>query len=346
VTTTEGQFTFENLTFNKAGVYTFEIREVIGEDETVVYDESVYTVNVTVTKDFDHLDATTEILLNGETAEQIVFNNKTVAGTEVTLNGSKYMDGQLADGYQFVLMQDGEELQTVTTTEGKFTFNTLYFNNAGVYTYEIREVLGDDEMVVYDESVYTVTVTVTREGEALVAATEIVRNGETAEQIVFNNKTVTGTEVTLGGSKYLDGDLADGFDFVLVQNNEVLETVTTTNGLFTFTTLNFDEIGTYTFHIMEVIGDDETIIYDESIYTVTVTVTREGDALVAAVEIELDEVVVEEVEFYNETSTIITPPDIPEDPTPDGDMILPVMLVMLVSAALMGGCVVLKRKEA
>ena len=152
--------------------------------------------------------------------------------------------------------------------------------------------------------------------------------------------------MTLNGYKYLDGDLADGFQFTLTGEN-VEQTVGSTDGMFTFDTLHFDKIGTYTFEIREVNGEDEDIIYDESVYTVTITVTKDGDKLVAAVETVLEDENVNVVEFYNETVEELTPPDIPEDPTPDkdGDPIFNVMLVMLVSAALMGGCVVLKRKE-
>ena len=275
--------------------------------------------------------------------EITVVNTRVV--TQVTLEGNKYMDGQLADGFQFTLTGENVE-QTVGSTNGVFTFDTLYFDDIGVYTYEIREVMGDRGNVVYDESVYIVVITVVREDHELIASVEIKLADEIVDEIAFNNKTVAGTEVTLSGYKYLDGDLADGFQFTLTGEN-VEQTVGSTDGMFTFDTLHFDKIGTYTFEIREVNGEDEDIIYDESVYTVTITVTKDGDKLVAAVETVLDEEIAPVVEFHNETVEELTPPDIPEDPTPDkdGDPIFNVMLVMLVSAALMGGCVVLKRKE-
>ena len=345
VGSTNGVFTFDTLYFDDIGVYTYEIREVMGDRGNVVYDESVYTVVITVVREDHELIASVEIKLAGETADEIAFFNKTVAGTEVTLNGNKYLDGQLADGFQFTLTGENVE-QTVSTIDGEFTFDTLYFGNAGIYTYEIREVAGEDEGIVYDESVYTVTITVVKNVDHLEASVEIKLAGETADEIAFFNKTVAGTEVTLNGYKYLDGDLADGFQFTLTGEN-VEQTVGSTDGMFTFDTLHFDKIGTYTFEIREVNGEDEDIIYDESVYTVTITVTKDGDKLVAAVETVLEDENVNVVEFYNETVEELTPPDIPEDPTPDkdGDPIFNVMLVMLVSAALMGGCVVLKRKE-
>ena len=346
VPATEGAFAFDALRFSKAGTYTYQVVEVFGEDETVVYDPAVYTVEIVVTDNEVALVYEISFVKDNETVSEIAFFNKTVAGTEVTLNGNKYLDGQLADGFQFTLTGENVE-QTVGSTNGEFTFDTLYFGNAGIYTYEIREVAGEDEGIVYDESVYTVTITVIKDGDKLVATVETKLADEIVDEIAFNNKTVAGTEVTLSGYKYLDGDLADGFQFTLTGEN-VEQTVGSTDGMFTFDTLHFDKIGTYTFEIREVNGEDEDIIYDESVYTVTITVTKDGDKLVAAVETVLDEEIAPVVEFHNETVEELTPPDIPEDPTPDkdGDPIFNVMLVMLVSAALMGGCVVLKRKEA
>ena len=346
VSTIDGVFTFDTLYFDDIGIYTYEICEVMGDRGDVVYDESVYTVVITVVRAGRELIASVEIKLADEIVDEIAFNNKTVAGTEVTLSGNKYLDGQLADGFRFALTGEGMEL-TADSVNGVFTFDTLYFSNAGIYTYEIREVEGDDYYVIYDEAAYTVTITVIKDGDKLVATVETKLADEIVDEIAFNNKTVTGASVTLNGYKYLDGDLADGFQFTLL-GETVEQTVGSTDGMFTFDTLHFDKVGTYTFLIYEEAGEDEEIIYDASEYYVTITVIKNGDHLEAAVEIVLDEEIAPVVEFYNETEEELTPPDIPEDPTPDkdGDPIFNMMLVMLVSVALMGGCVVLKRKEA
>ena len=341
-----GVFTFDTLYFSNAGIYTYEIREAAGDDDYVIYDEAAYTVTITVIKDGDKLVATVETKLADEIVDEIAFNNKTVAGTEVTLSGNKYLDGQLADGFQFTLTGEGMEL-TADSINGVFTFDTLYFSNAGIYTYEIREAAGDDDYVIYDEAAYTMTITVIKDGDKLVATVETKLADELVDEIAFNNKTVAGTSVTLSGNKYLDGDLADGFQFTLL-GETVEQTVGSTDGVFTFDTLHFDKVGTYTFLIYEEAGEDEEINYDESEYFVTITVIKNGDQLEAAVEIVLNDEIVPVVEFYNETEEELTPPVIPELPTPDedGDPIFGMMLVMLVSVALMGGCVVLKRKEA
>lgn len=47
----KGGVAFDELTFERAGTYAYEIREVAGDDEDITYDDAVHTVTVTVTDD-------------------------------------------------------------------------------------------------------------------------------------------------------------------------------------------------------------------------------------------------------------------------------------------------------
>jgi len=283
-TSENGKFSFNELSYDKSGKYEYVIKEVLGDEEYIVYDEKEIKVTVTVTREGDKFVAAIE------TSEAIVFNNKTVSSTEITLEGEKYLDGELADGFEFVLMQGDRVIETVGSQNGKFTFSALEFDRSGEYEYVIKEVLGDDEQIVYDEKEIKVVVTVIREGEDYVATVK------TSEAIVFNNKTTSSTEVTLGGEKYLDGTLAGGFEFAIMQNGEILETVTSDEfGKYTFSAITFDRSGKYEYVIKEVIGNDDQIVYDAKEIDVVITVTRDGDKFVAAVESS------EEIIFNNKT---------------------------------------------
>ena len=150
-------------------------------------------------------------------------------------------------------------------------------------------------------------------------------------------------ELTLGGVKYLDDELASGFEFAIAANGEVLETVTSgEDGVFTFSALTFTEEGIYTFEIFEVYEDtdDDMIIYDETVYTVTVTVTLSEDGTLLNVVTEG----AEGIEFFNETETIIPDEPVPENP-PTGDGIHTAFFAAIASLMLLGTCIVLKRKE-
>lgn len=64
----------------------------------------------------------------------------------------------------------GNILQTVgNNADGAVLFDSMRFSNVGTYTYSIREVAGKSASIVYDETVYTLTVDVTKEDKALKA---------------------------------------------------------------------------------------------------------------------------------------------------------------------------------
>ena len=101
----------------------------------------------------------------------------------------------------------------------------------------------------------------------------------------FHNQKVPvlSTSVTFGGTKTLVGkDLAEGaFTFQLVElDGDGDEPVTVTNaadGSFSFPAIQFSEEGTYTYEVSEVIGEDQDILYDGKVYTLTVDVAPAED---------------------------------------------------------------------
>jgi pilin isopeptide linkage protein len=80
--------------------------------------------------------------------------------------------------------------------------------------------------------------------------------------------------------------------------NVIREALSAKDGSFTFDALEFTAKGVYKFTVVEAVGDDENIIYDETVYEITVTVTGDDEALVAEVE------GAEGIEFSNETKPV------------------------------------------
>ena len=72
----DGTFVFTAIPAETAGEYTYTVKEVLGSETGMIYDESVYTVKVTVT---DNLDGTfrTEYTYtrDAEAASQVLFEN-------------------------------------------------------------------------------------------------------------------------------------------------------------------------------------------------------------------------------------------------------------------------------
>ena len=333
-----GKFTFAPLNFDKIGTYTFTVGQVIGDVETTVYDASVYTVTITVSVENGKIVTDVQFLRNAEATDKITFENKTISNVNIIVNGNSYMNSDPTDEYEFVLMEGEEIKQNIYAMFGEF-FTTLSFQKPGTYTYTISQVNGEDPTIAYDLSVYTLIVTVVREGDKLVATTQIKLGEETVDTLTFANKTFDSIDVTLGGSVNLDEESTDEFQFILMQGEDILQTIPSENGQFTFAPMNFNQIGTYTFTVSQIAGEDEDIVYDASVYTVVITVQRQDYVLVATTQILLGDETMEQISFSNETVIPETPMD------PDGDGMFNVLLVMLVSMALLGTCVVLKRKE-
>ena len=63
----------------------------------------------------------------------------------------------------------GKVLETVgNTADGQVAFSELTFNKVGTYNYTVEELTGKDDSIVYDSMKAAVSITVTRDGDALV----------------------------------------------------------------------------------------------------------------------------------------------------------------------------------
>ena len=225
--------------------------------------------------------------------DDVIFNNKLVTpakakiafGKELTKAGVK--QDLKADQFQFVLKDRfGKVLETVgNTADGQVAFSELTFNKVGTYNYTVEELAGKDGAIVYDTMKAAVSITVTRDGDALVST--VVNPKDT----IFNNKFVTPAKAAIQFSKELTKAgvnqtlTANEFQFVLKDSaGHIVETVgNTADGHVAFSELHFDKAGTYTYTVEEVKGTNEDIIYDGMKATVWITVTRDGDALVSTV---------------------------------------------------------------
>ena len=200
--TADGSFSIGPLVYDRVGTYCYLVREDASAPlRGISYDDSVYYLTVTVTDENGVLTARTTVTApTGEPAELRYHNTYRPIAALLQLNGQKVLQGaDLKQGqFHFKLFAanesfapEGQALQTVTNTaQGSFCFEPILYEQVGTYRYIIREEIIDRiEDVIYDDTVYGVTVTVTDGGGgALLTRTEIVRiGGDTAEEIVFEN---------------------------------------------------------------------------------------------------------------------------------------------------------------
>lgn len=248
--TTKGEITgkdgqplnFSDMTFNKAGDYTFTLTEAHGEDDDPnttgvqnagwTMDDSTYTVTVkvedknaklTVTgvaveKDGDDKSETLEVK-KGK-VNLATFTNSYAAKGSVTLAAKKHFTGGALAGndFSFALYKgdkaEGTPLETVTNDEnGNITFQPINYTEAGDYDYTIKEVKGADPTVVYDGQEVKVKVSVTDNKNGTLGATATY-GGDEAVPTFTNAKPTAGATVeatkTLTGKALTGGAFAFG----------------------------------------------------------------------------------------------------------------------------------------
>lgn len=318
--TTKGEITgkdgqplnFSDMTFNKAGDYTFTLTEAHGEDDDPnttgvqnagwTMDDSTYTVTVkvedknaklTVTgvaveKDGDDKSETLEVK-KGK-VNLATFTNSYAAKGSVTLAAKKRFTGGALAGndFSFALYKgdkaEGTPLETVTNDEnGNITFQPINYTEAGDYDYTIKEVKGADPTVVYDGQEVKVKVSVTDNKNGTLGATATY-GGDEAVPTFTNSKPTT--DVTVEATKTLTGKaLTDGaFAFGLYDQagNEVAKGANDRDGKVKLAVKGLN-LGEYDYALKEVAGSDSTITYDSTEVMVHVSVKAEGDKAKATV---------------------------------------------------------------
>jgi pilin isopeptide linkage protein len=162
----------------------------------VTPDTAVYEIEITVT-DNHRGDLIAAIKIDGQavagtTANKIVFANTYDAeATEIVISGTKVLNGRdLVEGeFTFELYENGNKIDsTVNKADGTFAFKAIEVDEEGRFVYTVKELKGDRQHVTYDETVYTVTATVTDNGDGTYTVEYAYAVGtETADGMVFTN---------------------------------------------------------------------------------------------------------------------------------------------------------------
>ena len=286
-----GKIVFSNLVLNQPGTYHYRVTEVPGNDSDVVFDKLQADVTVQVAR--ETTDGREKLVAKVVYPDDVIFNNKLVTPAKAKIQFSKELSKSgvnqalTANEFQFVLKDSaGHVVQTVgNTADGHVNFSELTFDKVGTYNYTVEEVAGKDDAIVYDTMKAAVSITVTRDGDALVST--VVNPKDT----IFNNKFATPAQASIQFSKELSKAgvnqtlTANEFQFVLKdEKGNVVQTVgNTADGRVAFSNLSFEKPGTYTYTVEEVKGNNEDIIYDGMKAKVSITVTRDGEALVSTV---------------------------------------------------------------
>ena len=196
-----GKINFSTLSFDKAGVYNYTVKEVAGTNTDVDYDAMTINVKVTVTKDANTglLSASTVMTSSGGEATDAndrVFNNYVVPAIPIRVDFKKALVGRPLKKNEFTFeMKDKNGVVVATGTNdehGVVTFKQLpEVKNAQVgkvikYTVSEKVPANKEFGVTYDNMVAEVSVTVSKNADHTLKATVTYPGGDTE----FNN-TVT-----------------------------------------------------------------------------------------------------------------------------------------------------------
>ncbi len=284
-----GLVTFHEIRFDQTGTYNFTLSEVCGEDASVIYDPKEYKIEIDVALSEDGRSYTVETTVDGEAIENdaspapFEFTNTLREAGKAQLEFEKTLDGNVPeDGvFHFNLTdEDGNVIQTKSTVNGKATFDEIEYTKEGIYRYTITEDHEDDlfDEIYFDHSVYKayVTVTAPKDNSAFETEVRYFLDGEEVSVPVFRNETRQKATLKLGFVKTLDG-LAPGKDRFAFEvrdaSGEVLQEVKNAEeGIISLEALSFEKVGYYTYTVNEVIGGEENILYDNTVYSIYVTV--------------------------------------------------------------------------
>ena len=287
-----GNFAFDDLTFDAAGTYSYTVSEDTSHLPAGVSAVTAGPKSVTIVVT-DNGDGTLSADVRKDALE---FENSYEAGAAmVQPSFAKTLSGRptaLTDGeFQFQLKDEQDNVVATASNDaaGTVTFPRMAFGEAGTYTYEVSEVVGSAAGVTYDAGVRKVTIKVADNGEGyLVAETSV--DGDTTFTNTYKAAPVSyGVTQDVKVSKTLTGrDLRAGeFEFELAENGNVVATASNdAEGNVNFDALEYDEAGTHTYVVREAKGSPKGslggVTYDASEYVVTVSVTDDGSGRLSA----------------------------------------------------------------
>ena len=338
-----GRVVFKDIPFDKAGEYEFTVVEVnAGQTiDGVTYDVRTVPVTVSVTDDgkgklvatvlYHPITAvalpSANLVSSGLSSNlvpsltgavnratdggiQTFKNTYKATNAKAVLEVTKQLTGRTTGAqeneFEFTLTDQVGNVETKRNdADGKVKFHELTFDEAGTYTYTIKEVKAGttENGITYDSKTVTAKVTVTDDGHGKLTAVVDYSSDGTANSTTFTNTynpakvkaPVSATKSFINKNTNTPMPLKGGeFVFSLLnhEGDPVEKTTNDADGNIKFKDLEFEKAGTYQYTIYEhKAGQIENgITYSNKTVEVTIEVTDDGHgALKATVSYDNDE---------------------------------------------------------
>ena len=296
----DGKVAFQAISYDTPGDHDYTIKEVAGNDPTVVYDTKDVKVHIKVSDEKGELKATATY--DGEADVPTFTNSKPT--TDVTVEATKILTGKdlTADAFTFGLYdQAGNEVAKGANDRGGKVELAVKNLNLGEYDYTLKEEKAGQTVdgVAYDAKEVKVHVKVEQnQGDNNKTKVTVTYDGA-ATAPTFNNTYDAKGSVTLTATKTIK--VADGFDHTTKPADgeftfdlkdaagNVLDTAKNdANGKVSFTRefqlsdLDGAASKDFTYTIVEQPGAEPGMVYDSHPLTYTVTVTDGGNGALNA----------------------------------------------------------------
>ena len=296
----DGKVAFAAIDYATPGDHDYAIKEVAGNDSTVVYDAKDVKVHVKVADEKGELKAT--VTYDGEKAVPTFTNSKPTA--DAAIEATKTLRGKdlTAGAFTFGLYQGDtttvDPIQTVQNDkDGKIKL-ILTGLTIGEYDYTLKEVAGGDSTITYDSTAVKVHVSVKADGDKAKATvtyddrndaptfTNKYQPAETSATLTAKKSYVKSdsTQATLKGGEFTF-DLYEG-DLTAEQLKGKQPIQTAENGedgTVAFPTIDYTKAGEYKYTIAERKGDLSHVAYDDTVHHAVVTVVDNAGKLEASV---------------------------------------------------------------
>lgn len=297
----DGKVAFAAIDYATPGDHDYAIKEVAGNDSTIVYDAKDVKVHVKVTDEKGELKAVATY--DGEKAVPTFTNSKPTA--DATIEATKTLRGKdlTAGAFTFGLYQGDtttvDPIQTVQNDkDGKIKL-ILTGLTIGEYDYKLKEEnVGADPTITYDTKAVKVHVSVKAEGDK--AKATVTYDGKNDAPTFTNKYQPAETSVALTAKKaYVKPDntpatLKGGeFTFDLYEGDLTAEQLkgkqpirsakNSEDGTVTFPAIDYTKAGEYKYTVAEQEGDLSHVTYDATVHHAVVKVMDNAGKLDAAV---------------------------------------------------------------
>lgn len=296
----DGKVAFAAISYDTPGEHDYAIKEVAGNDPTVVYDTKDVMVHVKVTDEKGKLKAT--VTYDDKKAVPTFTNSKPTTG--VTVEATKVLAGKdLTDGaFTFGLYdQAGNEVAKGPNDRGGKVELAVKNLNLGEYDYTLKEEKAGQivDGVAYDSKEVKVHVRVEQNQDDNNKTKVTVTYDGTATAPTFNNTYTAKGSVELTATKTIK--VADGFDHTTkpadgeftfdlkdAAGNVLGTAKNDADGKVSFTRefqlsdLDGAASKDFTYTIVEQPGAEPGMVYDNHALTYTVTVTDGGNGALNA----------------------------------------------------------------